>query len=248
MEKEDKQKNPGLRTQFWQLGRSAPFPAPHLFCFPQPDRRGFQRAAGREQSPPAQRQLPTGSVTAVTPFPSNQRQQWMTWGWCSPAPGLIGLSSGLNAKVSWQRERSRGGRLSRTRWAPGARRVLGSDGTAGEERHLGPLALLQVPSAPCPARSCQQFPGVGVRWPRRGLPWLRRHLRSRTDTAAELVSAGSRDGEISGVGRVLKVSVQWGLGEGCLGRSRAGRGESRGPPAVVGSALLPQEDGVRDFG
>lgn len=161
MEKEDKQKNPGLRTQFWQLGRSAPFPAPHLFCFPQPDRRGFQRAAGRGQSPPAQRQLPTGSVTAVTPFPSNQRQQWMTWGWCSPAPGLIGPGSGLNAKVSWQRERSRGGRLSRTRWAPGARRVLGGDGTAGEERHLGPLALSRYPQRRAQPGAASSSPGWG---------------------------------------------------------------------------------------
>lgn len=66
--------------------------------------------------------------------------------------------------------------------------------------------------------------------------------------AEELASAGSGDGEIAGVWGVLKVPVRWCLWEGCLGRSCAGRGESRGLPTVVWSALLPQEDGASDFG
>lgn len=100
------QRNPGLQTQFWQLGRSALFPSlPHVsFVFRSPTEEASSERQGWGQSPPAQRQLPTGAVTAVTLFRSNQRRQWMTWGWCSPAPGLIGPSSGLNAKVSWQRE------------------------------------------------------------------------------------------------------------------------------------------------
>lgn len=82
----------------------------------------------------------------------------MTWGWCSPAPGLIGPSSGLNAKVSWQREaeepefpvptglREHGGCWEET-------------GIAGEEQRSGPLALLQVPCAPgpAPARALGEF-------------------------------------------------------------------------------------------
>lgn len=81
------------------------FSLPHVsFVFRSPTEEASSERQRWGQSPPAQRQLPTGSVTAVTLFRSNQRRQRMTWGWCSPAPGLIGPSSGLNAKVSWQRE------------------------------------------------------------------------------------------------------------------------------------------------
>lgn len=50
---------------------------------------------------------------------------------------------------------------------------------------------------------------------------------------------------ITGVGESDPSSGVW---DGCLGRSCAGRGESRGLPTVVRSALLPQEDGASDFG
>ena len=63
---------------------------------------------------------------------------------------------------------------------------------------------------------------------------LSQHLRSRTDTATEeLVLSGKRAGEITGFLGVLKVTVQWGLWEGCSGRSCAATGESRGIQTVV---------------
>lgn len=82
-----------------------------------------------------------------------------------------------------------------------------------------------------------------------GVDFSGRSASTCTDTAAEeLVLSGRTAGEITAVRGFLKVTVQRGLREGCLGRSCAGRGESRGLQTVVWSALLPQEDRAGDFG
>lgn len=190
MEKEDMQKNPGLRMQFWQLGRSALFPSilHGSFVFHSPTEEVSSKRQGWGQSPPAQRQLPTGSVTAVTLFRSHQRQQWMTWGWCSPAPGLIGPSSGLNAKVSWQREAEKPDFPVPTRLREHGG-CWEARGIAGEEQRAGPPALLQVSSAryravpqPRPG-SWDEFHSVRVSGAAGSdsARCLRRHLCSRTD-------------------------------------------------------------------
>ncbi|KQK80011.1 hypothetical protein AAES_97884 [Amazona aestiva] len=56
----------------------------------------------------------------------------MTWSWCSPAPGLIGPSSGLNAKVSWQRE------AEEPDFPVPAARAGERQSLRSEERHTGP--------------------------------------------------------------------------------------------------------------
>lgn len=106
VEREDMQNNPGFRTQFWQSEGRALLPSflHGSFVFRSPTEEASSKQQGWGQSPPSQRKLSTGCVTAVTLFRSNKCRRRMTWGWCSPAPGLIGSSSGLNAEVSWQRE------------------------------------------------------------------------------------------------------------------------------------------------
>lgn len=99
---------PRLSNSALAVRGNSSFPFPSLlhgsFVFRSPTEEASSKRQGWGQSPPAQRQLPMGCVTAVTLFHLNKCQQRMTWGWCSPALGLIGPSSGLNAKVSWQRE------------------------------------------------------------------------------------------------------------------------------------------------
>ncbi|CAM9471450.1 unnamed protein product [Bubo scandiacus] len=71
----------------------------------------------------------------------------MTWGWCSPAPGLIGPSSGLNAKVSWQREAEETQTFSSPLHSGSAAGVGERQASRSEEQRAGPPALLQVPPA-----------------------------------------------------------------------------------------------------
>lgn len=126
------------------------FSSPPLFCSAQPGRRGFQQAAGAGAARSAQRQRPTGCVTAVTLFRSDKRRWRMTWGWCSPAPGLIGPSSGLNAKVSWQRE------AEEPDFPVPAARAGERQSLRSEERRTGPPA----PGTPSAVPAHTPFPAL----------------------------------------------------------------------------------------
>lgn len=146
------QKNPGLRRQFWQLGRSAPFPSPHLFCFPQPDRRGFQQAAGVGAEPTRTKAAPHGLCDRCHAFSLKSTPAVDDVRLVLPSPGADW------SQLRFERQgvlatRSRGARLSRTHSAPGARRVLGSD------RHRGRGAALRA-TGPPPGTLCAA-PGRG---------------------------------------------------------------------------------------
>lgn len=147
MEKEDMQ---GLRTQFRQLGRSALFPSPRLFCFPQPDRRGFQRAAAVGAEPTRTKAAPHGLCDRCHAFSLKSTPAADDVGLVLPSPGADW------SQLRFERQgvlatRSRGARLCRPRWAPGAA------GIAGEEQRAGPPALLRYrerrAGLPCPARA-----------------------------------------------------------------------------------------------
>lgn len=138
----------GFQTWFCQSEGRALLPSllHGSFVSRSPTEEASSKWQGWGQSPPAQRQLSTGCVTAVMLFHSNKRRRQMTWGWCSPASGLIGPSSGLNAEVSWQREAEEPDfpiPHSGSTASAGKRQALRS-----KERQKGPLALLlQVPPA-----------------------------------------------------------------------------------------------------
>lgn len=209
------------------------FSLPHVsFVFRSPTEEASSERQRWGQSPPAQRQLPTGSVTAVTLFRSNQRRQRMTWGWCSPAPGLIGPSSGLNAKVSWQREAEepdfavpaglRERQASQARSSAQGPRP--SPGTVSAER-----ACPSQPGHPEGSARCgDTCPPAGTRWGSETPAQTRRRswLRLGVGMGKSLVSG--------------KVTLRWGLGEGCLGRSCTGRGSRGALQQLCGQLSCPK--------
>lgn len=226
-----------LKLDFGRRGRAL-FPSPlrSSFVFHSPTEEASSKRRGWGQSPPAQRQLPKVCVTAVMLFHSNKRQRRMTWGWCSSAPGLIGSGSGLNAKVSWQREAEK---PDFPVPAPGVQRALGS----GRQRHgvrssmrghwpslrytllrAGPYPIPSSGAGMRVAQCGSQVATIGLKFAHRSASTC---VPAGLQQCWSLVQLGGGQGKslpsCGGPGSV----IQWGLGKGCSGRSCAGRGELR---------------------